>query len=159
MTDYHIAQINIGRMLAPLTDPVMADFMNNLDPINALAEAADGFVWRLQTDDGDATALRPFDDDWLIVNMSLWEDIDSLFEYTYKGDHVAFVRRRTEWFSKLGSHHLALWWVAAGTLPTVDDAKVRLDHMDKHGPTPFAFTFKQRFSPEEMEAYVAGHVE
>jgi len=152
MADYHIAQINIARMLAPLTDPVMADFTNNIDRINAVADQHAGFVWRLQTDDGDATALRIFDDDWLIVNMSVWERIDALFDYTYKSDHVAIYRRRKEWFTKMDSHYMALWWIPADHIPTTEEAKAKLNYMDAHGPTPLAFTFKQRFTVAEMLA-------
>lgn len=153
MTHYHLAQINIARMLAPEDDPIMADFFANIDRINALAESAPGFVWRLQTDDGDATALRIFDDNMLIVNMSVWESIDALWEYTYKSDHVGIMRRRTEWFSRMDNHHLAMWWIPAGMLPTTEDARDKLAHFDAHGPTPLAFDFKTRFSPEEMAAY------
>jgi len=159
MTDYHIAQINIARMLAPLDDPIMADFVNNLDRINALADNAEGFVWRLQTEDGDATALRVFDDVMLIVNMSVWESIDALFNYTYGSDHVDVFRRRRDWFDKMDQHHLALWWVPVGKLPTIEDARERLAHMDHNGSTPLAFTFKQRFTVEEMLAYAAANSE
>lgn len=155
MADYHIAQVNIGRMMAPPEDPIMADFMNNLDRINALAEAEDGFIWRLQTDEGNATDIRVFDDDLLLINMSVWTDVESLFQYTYKTDHLSFVKRRSEWFEKFGSHYFAMWWVEAGTIPTPADAKAALAHLDEHGPTPLAFTFKPRFSADEMLAYVA----
>jgi len=152
MPDYHIAQINIARMLAPLTDPVMADFVNNIDRINAIAEQSAGFVWRLQTDEGDATALRVFDDEWLIVNMSMWASVDALFDYTYKSDHVEIYRRRRDWFSKMDSHHMAMWWVPADQTPTTDDARKKLAYIDAYGPTPHAFTFKQRFTVAEMLA-------
>lgn len=153
MSDYHIAQVNIARMLAPLDDPIMADFVNNLDRINAAADTAPGFVWRLQTDDGDATALRVFEDNMLIVNLSVWETIDALFDYTYKSDHVEVFRRRKDWFEKMDSHYLALWWIPAATLPSTGDARARLAHMDQHGITPQAFTFKQRFTVQEMRDY------
>lgn len=150
MPDYHIAQVNIGRMLAPTDDPIMADFMNNLDRINALAESAPGFVWRLQTDEGNATALRVFEDDWLLINMSVWTDVEALYEYTFKTEHAQFVRRRREWFEKFDQHYFAMWWIEAGTEPTPADAKAALAHLDEHGPTPRAFTFKPRFTAEEM---------
>lgn len=150
---FHITEINIARMLAPLDDPIMADFVNNLDRINAIADEAEGFVWRLQTEDGDATALRVFDDDRIIVNMSVWDSIESLHNYVYRSDHVEIFRRRREWFSVMDQHVLVLWWVPDDHIPSVEEAKLRLDHIDKHGPTPYAFTFKKRFSPEEMLAY------
>ena len=153
MSEYHLAEVNIARMLAPIDDPVMADFVANLDRINALADQAAGFVWRLQTEDGDATALRVFDDDMLIVNMSVWTSVETLFDYTYHSQHVEILRRRKEWFSKLGSHYLAMWWVKAGTLPTTQDAQARLAHFDQHGPTPWAFNFQQRFSIQDMLDY------
>lgn len=153
MSDYYLAQINIAHMLSPLDDPIMADFVNNIDRINALAEGAPGFVWRLQTDEGDATAIRVFDNNMLIVNMSVWQSVEALFDYTYKSGHVEVFRRRQEWFSKLGSHHLAMWWVPSNRLPTIEDARDKLAYMDKHGITPLAFTFKQRFTVQEMLAY------
>lgn len=153
MSDYQLAQVNIAHMLAPLTDPIMADFINNLDRINALADEATGFVWRLQTEDGDATSLRVFDNEMLIVNMSVWESIDELFQYTYGSDHVDVFRRRRDWFDKLDQHHLALWWIPEGHIPTTEEAKEKLTHMDKYGATPAAFTFKKRFTVKQMLAY------
>lgn len=153
MTQYHLAQVNIARMLAPLTDPIMADFVNNLDRINALADAAAGFVWRLQTEDGDATALRVFEDDRLIVNMSVWTSIEALFDYTYKTDHIAVFRRRKDWFSRLEGHHVVMWWLPAESLPTPEMAREKLAYADQHGITPLAFDFRQRFTAEEMLAY------
>lgn len=150
MADYHIAQLNIGRMLGSIDDPVMADFANNLDRINALADTAEGFVWRLQTDDGDATAIRAFEDELLIVNMSVWETIDALHQYTYKTVHAEFIGRRKEWFSKMSDMHMVLWWVEAGHIPTVEEAKSKLEHLNAHGATPQAFTFTKRFTAEEM---------
>ena len=116
---------------------------------HALADAAPGFVWRLQTAGGDATELRPFPDDYLIVNMSVWDSVENLREYTYKTAHVQFVRRRKEWFEKLDQPIYALWWVPAGQLPTVAEAKTRLDHLIQHGDSPTAFTFGKPFPPPE----------
>lgn len=146
--DWHLAQVNIGRFLAPPGDPLLAGFMDNLDPINAMADADPGFVWRLQTDEGNATALRPdADDESMIINMSVWTSIEALADYVYRSGHVAFLRRRREWFSRMTSHHQALWWVPAGTLPTVPEAMAKVAHLDAHGPTPDAFTFARRFGP------------
>lgn len=143
---WHLAQLNIGRLRAPPEDPATGDFMANLDPINALAEATPGFVWRLQTDEGNATAIRAFDGDPLmILNMSVWESIESLADYVYHSDHTPFLRRRGEWFERLSEVYLVLWWIPAGTVPTIEEALVRLEHLKSHGPTGEAFTFRQPF--------------
>jgi hypothetical protein len=119
-----------------------------LDPINAVADEAPGFVWRLQTEDGNATAIRAFGDDRLIVNMSVWESIDHLADFVYRSAHVEVMRRRREWFERIRLF-MTLWWVPAGHLPKVAEAEERLEHLRAHGPTPFAFTFKSRFpSPD-----------
>ncbi len=147
MTNYHLVQINIARMKAPLEDPIMQEFVAGLDPINALADAAPGFVWRLQDDSGDATSLRPFPDDYLIVNMSVWESVASLRLFTYKTAHVAYVRQRKAWFETLDQPIYALWWLPAGQIPTVAEAKIRLEHLIEHGDSPTAFTFGKPFAP------------
>jgi hypothetical protein len=143
---WHLAQFNIGRLRAPVDDPALADFVANLDPINALADATPGFVWRLQTEDGNATAIRPFPgDDLMAINMSVWESMEALAEYVYRSAHTAFLRRRSEWFERLREVYLVLWWIPAGVLPTVEEALARLDHLRTFGPTPEAFTFRQPF--------------
>jgi Domain of unknown function (DUF3291) len=142
---YHIAQLNIGRMRFPLTDPRMSAFVAQLVPINALADKTPGFVWRLQSEAGDATALRPFPDDMLIVNFSVWESIDALFQYTYYSDHAKVFRDRKLWFETMSEHHLVMWWLPSGTIPTVAAGKERLDALTRDGATPYAFTFKERF--------------
>jgi hypothetical protein len=147
---HHLAQINIARMRAPLESPVMADFVALLDEINALAEASPGFVWRLKGEGNDATSLRPFDDDFIIVNMSVWQSIEELRAYVYKSAHASAMRRRREWFEHFGSAYVALWWVEAGHIPTVGDAKQRLVLLEAHGPTAEAFTFKQPFAPPQV---------
>ena len=146
----HLAQLNIARMLAPLTDPVMADFVANLDPINQLAEDSPGFVWRLKGDGNDATSLRPFDDDFIIVNMSTWANLEALQAYVYRSAHTGFLRRRKEWFSKMSDAMVVLWWVPAGHTPTVEEAKERLLHLRQHGETAHAFSFKKpiAYTPE-----------
>jgi hypothetical protein len=153
MTAFHIAQLNIGRARGPIDGPVMAEFMALLDPVNAVADASPGFVWRLQTEEGNATALRPYEDDRMIVNMSLWESIDALAAFVYRSGHVDVMRRRREWFQSM-KPYMVLWWVAAGAIPTVDEAKERLEHLRVNGPTPYAFTFKARFSSPDAEAGV-----
>jgi hypothetical protein len=142
---YHLAQINIGRMLAPIDSSVMAGFVALLDEINALAEGSPGFVWRLVGDGNDATSLRPYDDDRIIVNMSVWTTIEHLRAYAYKSAHAAVMRRRREWFEQFGAPYLALWWVEVGHIPTVGEAKERLAHLEAHGETADAFTFKRTF--------------
>ncbi|HXT86113.1 MAG TPA: DUF3291 domain-containing protein [Verrucomicrobiae bacterium] len=146
---YHLAQINIAHMKAPLEDPVMAGFVARLDEINALADHSLGFVWRLQAAEGNAAYLRPYDDDRIIVNMSVWESIDSLKEYVYRTTHAEVLRQRREWFEKFSGSYVALWWVPVGHIPGIDEAKKRLAHLDVHGPTEFAFTFNKTFLPEE----------
>jgi hypothetical protein len=144
----HLAQVNIARMKGPLESAIMAGFVARLDEINALADRSPGFVWRLQTDEGNATYLRPYDDDRILFNLSVWESIEHLREYVYRSAHVAVLRDRHEWFSKFERAYLALWWIPAGHRPSVDEAKKRLAHLDQHGPTPFAFTFKVAFPPD-----------
>lgn len=142
MADHHLAQINIARMLAPLDDPVMAGFVSRLDEINALADRAPGFVWRLQTPEGDATTLRPYDDDRILVNMSVWKSVETLKEFAYRSAHVELFRQRASWFAKFGETYLALWWIPGGHTPDVNEAKERLAHLEKHGPSSHAFTFR-----------------
>lgn len=145
--EFHIAQVNIARMLAPLDDPSMAGFVDQLVRINALADASPGFVWRLADESGGAaTDIRAFEDERILVNMSVWESIEALHEFSYRGHHAGLLRDRGRWF-EASSTRLALWWVAAGALPSVDDAKRKLDLLEANGPTPDVFTFKQRFSP------------
>jgi Domain of unknown function (DUF3291) len=146
----HVAQVNIAVPKSPVDSPLLADFIALLAPVNAIADRAPGFVWRLQTDEGDATAIRGFGDDRVIVNMSVWDSIEALWRFVYDGSHLEVMRRRREWFDRI-EMHLVLWWLPAGELPTVAEAERRLDHLREHGPTPFAFTFKRRFDPDTRE--------
>lgn len=143
MTELYLAQVNVARLSAPLDSPQLADFVASLEPINALADASPGFVWRLQTEAGDATALRFMEDDWLIVNMSVWESLEALRGYVYRSAHADVLRRRQEWFDRMVEAHVALWWIEAGTLPTLNDAQERLLTLRAEGPTPYAFTLKE----------------
>ena len=143
----HLAQLNVGRLRAPLDDPLIDDFRNNLDGVNALAEVSPGFVWRLQDEGGNATGIKPFDDDLEIINLTVWESIDALADFTYRSDHVDFLRRRRDFFAAPTQPILCLWWVAEGTIPTVAEAIARLEHLRAHGPTSTAFTFRHRFGP------------
>jgi Domain of unknown function (DUF3291) len=143
--NYHLAQYNIARLVAPLDSPQLADFMAALDPLNGLADRSPGFVWRHQTEEGNSTSIRVRDDPMIIINFSVWESVEALFEYAYHSDHVHIFRRRREFFHEFGSPYLVLWWVTAGHEPSVEEAEERLDYLRAHGPTPRAFTFKQRF--------------
>jgi hypothetical protein len=146
-----LAQVNIARMRAPLEHPLMADFVAQLDSINALADHSPGFVWRLQTDEGNATYLRPYGDDQILFNLSVWQTIEDLQRFVYQSGHVDVLRRRHEWFEKFDGPYLALWWIPDTHLPSVDEAKQRLEHITAHGPTPFAFTLKDAFPPNEAD--------
>lgn len=148
----HLAQLNVGRLRAPMDDPMIDDFRMNLDPINALAEATPGYVWRLQDESGDATSIKAFEDDLEIVNLTVWESIDALADFTYRSGHVAFLRRRREFFDAAVQPILCLWWIPEGAIPTVEEAIARLGHLRTHGPTPTAFTFRHRFSPDDDNA-------
>ncbi len=142
---FHLAQVNVARMREPLDRPSMQAFVEGLEPINALADASPGFVWRLQTEAGDATSLRVFDDDWLIVNMSVWDSLEALKTYVYRSSHAEVLRRRQEWFDKMVEANVALWWIVAGTLPTLPDAEERLIRLRAEGPTPDVFTMKEPY--------------
>jgi Domain of unknown function (DUF3291) len=151
----HLAQLNIGRLRAPLEDPRIDGFRTNLARINALAEASPGFVWRLQDESGDATGIKLFDDDLEIINLTVWTSIEALADFAYRSGHVEILRRRREFFEVPTQPILCLWWIPEGTLPTSTEAQARLEHLCAHGPTPIAFTFRQRFEPGE-EAPVLG---
>ena len=148
MAAFHLAQLNIARAVAPLDSPGMAGFMAALAGINALADASQGFVWRLQSDAGDATSIRPYADPLIIVNLSVGESINALGTFAYKSRHIEFVRRRHEWFESLEQPYLALWWLPAGQLPAVSEAQERMEHLRRHGETPFSFSFHKVFEPE-----------
>ena len=148
---HHIAQVNIARMRAPLDDPLMAGFVARLAEINALADRSPGFVWRLQTEEGDATYLRPYGDDRILFNLSVWKSVESLKDYVYRTAHGEVMRQRRQWFEKFGGMYMALWWVKAGHIPSVAEAKQRLECLQKHGETAQAFTFKRTFPPAERE--------
>jgi hypothetical protein len=144
---YQLAQVNIALPVAPVTSPRLAEFMALLEPVNAVADAAPGFVWRLQTEDGDATSIRAFGDDALIVNMSVWESLEALAEFVFRGFHAQVMRRRREWFALMHEPYTVAWWVAEGDRPTIADAEERLASLREHGPTPHAFTMRRAFPP------------
>lgn len=152
-TSWHIAQLNVGRTVAALDSPELADFMAALDGVNTLAEASPGFVWRLKSDSGNATDIKVGDDPNFIVNMSVWESVEFLFEFVYRSMHTKVMVRRREWFEKPAEAFHVLWWVPAGHTPTADEAMARLRHLRAHGPTAQAFSFKERYPrPDEPGA-------
>lgn len=149
-----IAQVNIALPMVPLSEPELDWFTDALESVNAVADAAPGFRWRMQTEDGDAVAVRGFGDDRLIVNMSVWASVEDLANFAYRDpDHVAVLRRKRDGFRRLGQAHQVLWWVPAGHRPDVAEAEERLDHLREHGPTPWAFTFQRVFAaPDSAES-------
>jgi hypothetical protein len=149
VNDHHIAQLNVARAVAPLDDPRLADFVALLDEVNLLAERSPGFVWRLQGESGNATDVSVPGDPLVIVNLTVWESPDDLFAFTYRSAHRAVFARRFEWFERWDGPSAVLWWQPRGTIPTIEDAFRRLQHLAEHGPAAEAFTFKQQFeSPD-----------
>jgi hypothetical protein len=146
-----LAQINIGRMVAPLDDPRLADFVAQLDEVNALAEQSPGFVWRLQSDSGNATDIPYSEDPCELLNMSVWQSIESLKNFSYGPRHLAVFRDRQNWFEKMALPHYCLWWVADGYRPSVREGRARLEHYQKHGPTPHSFWFSQCYPAPQLE--------
>jgi hypothetical protein len=142
---YEIAQLNLARAIAPLDSPQLAGFVERLDEINMLAERSPGFCWRLQGESGNATDVRVGDDPLVIVNLTVWESVEALHDFTYRSDHKTVFSRRFEWFFRLGGPSSVLWWQPGGVRPTLDEAMRRLDLLAREGPTPEAFTFKHRF--------------
>jgi Domain of unknown function (DUF3291) len=143
-----LASLNVGRLLAPLDSAQIAGFVAQLEPINRLADSSPGFVWRLMTEEGDATALRPFADDLMLVNLAVWESLEALRAFVYTSAHVQVLRQRGDWFDRLATAHMVLWWVEPGHIPTVDEAIERLERLRRDGPTPTAFTFRTPFAAD-----------
>lgn len=165
MSDWHIAQLNVGRTLAPADSPQLAEFMAALDRINAQADGSPGFVWRLQSASGNATDILVSADPNFLVNMSVWETLEALFDYVYRSAHTQVMVKRRQWFEKPTQAYMVLWWVPAGHIPSTAEALERLEHLRRHGPSPHAFTFSQRYpapgeagTPQDMkpEPYCAG---
>lgn len=147
MAALYLAQINIARFRAAPHDPINAAFMQALDTVNAEAEAADGFIWRLTGDGNNATDIRLFSDPHILLNMSVWRDLDALHAFTYRNArHAAIMKRRKDWFESM-EMHMALWWVEAGHLPTPQEGADRLDALRENGPSAYAFTFSRPFQP------------
>lgn len=149
--EHHLAQFNIARMRAPIEDPVMEGFRSQLEPVNALADRSEGFVWRLQTDGGDATAIHAYTDPLVLVNMSVWESLEALHAFVYRSHHLGPLRDRRQWFEPASGPVLVLWWIPRGHIPTVEEAMERLEHLRVHGPSERAFTFRAPFpAPGEL---------
>ena len=150
---HHLAQVNIGRLLAPVDNPIMEGFVRQLDPVNALADASPGFVWRLKAEDNNATSYRPYPEDELMaINMSVWESFEALQQFVYRSGHVTPMRDRRKWFQPLDGPILALWWVPAGHVPTIEEAKSRLAMLKERGPCAEVFTFRKPFPPPGSHA-------
>ncbi len=155
---YELAQLNIARLLAPLDSPQIADFVAGLEHINELADAAPGFVWRLKDEENDdATSFRMFDDDWILVNMSVWQSPDTLRTFVYDDAHRAYLRRRREWFERLDEAVTVLWWVPSGHRPSIIEARDRLEHLRKHGTTEYAFELREAVPAPAPGADYAPH--
>jgi hypothetical protein len=151
MSRYQLAQLNVAELKAPLDSPELKDFVDNLDRINALAEASAGFVWRLKGDGNDATSFRPMGEN-IIVNMSVWRDVAALRDYVYKSAHVEIMRRRREWFARMANAYMCLWWVPEGHTPTTAEAVAKLQRLREHGPSPESFTFAEAYSAPDAQA-------
>ncbi len=141
-----LAQLNIAEAIAPIDDPIMTDFVNNTERINALAEEHPGFVWRLKGEDSDDSySIQAFDSEYMLVNMSVWKDRESLFDYVYNSGHVEIFKRRKEWFQKMPKMHMVMWYIEDGHIPTLQEGKERLSHLQEHGESEFAFSFKSKY--------------
>ncbi|MEZ9291971.1 DUF3291 domain-containing protein [Vibrio lentus] len=145
-----LAQLNIALAKYALDALEIKDFVDNLDLVNGIAESSEGFVWRLKDESGDATNIKAFDDPNMIVNMSVWDSVDSLKNFMFRTHHRDFMRRKNEWFHRLDEDTYVLWWVEDDYIPSLDEAIERLDHLREVGDTPYAFTFKTNFT--ELEA-------
>lgn len=152
-SSFYISQFNVARIRKPVDHPDMAGFVNALKPINALADTSPGFIWRLQTEAGDTTAIRPYPDDRLLITLSVWETIEDLFNFAYRQGHAEVMRGRRAWFEEMEQEYLVLWWTPAGHIPTVEEGMARLELLRRQGPTPDAFTFKTQF-PNSMSRRV-----
>ena len=145
MRRHDLAQFNIARMVAPSDSPELAGFMSALDEINGLADESPGFVWRFETEDGNATSERPYDDDMVLVNLGTWSSVEALSDYVYRTAHAQYLRRRRDWFERMDEPVIVLWWVPTGHRPSVEEGVARLEQLRQHGPNAQAFTFRHCF--------------
>ena len=146
----YLAELNIATAKYDLDAPEIKEFIDNLDPINAIAEQSEGFIWRLQDESGDATNIQFFDDPKTIVNMSVWTSADALKNFMFRTHHKDFFKRKSEWFTKDAEDTYVLWWIPEGTMPTLEAAVQKLNDLRQHGDTPQAFTFKSNFTADEV---------
>ncbi|MCI4671724.1 MAG: DUF3291 domain-containing protein [Bacteroidia bacterium] len=142
--NYHLAQLNIAELLYPIDSPQLGEFVANIDRINQIAESDPGFVWRLLEDTDQF-----FDPDMYLVNMSVWRSVEALKAFTYKSSHVDIMRKRKSWFKHMKSNHMVMWWIPAGHIPSLEEAKAKLEYLDKNGPSGDAFTFREIFTPDQ----------
>ncbi len=150
--NFQLAQLNVARFKLPQAHPDNADFVNSLDRVNAIAETQPGFVWRFTGDGNDALDVQAFDDPNVLVNLSVWTDLGALSAFVYRNEeHLGIMRRRREWFNRM-EFHLVLWWIKAGHVPTLDEAKQKLEILVQQGPSGDAFTFRKPFPPEGADA-------
>ncbi|WP_211361703.1 DUF3291 domain-containing protein [Pseudonocardia cypriaca] len=145
---HQLAQVNVARLRAPMDDPAMREFVAGVGPIHRLAHTSPGFVWQLHVDGGHGVCVQPAEGGPVFVNLTVWRDYDALHEFTYRSPHAGFLKRKTRWFAATPQPSTALWWVPAGTTPTVDEALRRLRHLRTYGPTPRAFSLRRRFHPD-----------
>ena len=145
-----LAQLNIALAKYPLDAPEIKEFVDNLELVNGIAESSEGFVWRLKDESGDATNIKAFDDPNMIVNMSVWDSVDSLKNFMFRTHHRDFMRRKGDWFHRLPEDTYVLWWIEEGHTPTLEEAIERLEHLREIGDTPYAFTFKTNFTASEV---------
>ncbi len=153
--DYVLAQINIALMKAPLDNPIMAEFVSALDEVNAIADRSPGFVWRLQTQSGNATNIWAYSEPRMLINISVWQSVEQLRNYVYKSLHGDFFARRRQWFEKYQGEHFTMWWIPSGQLPTVEEGQAKLKHLELHGDSPKSFTFAKPYPPPSVECTVS----
>ncbi|HOY13055.1 MAG TPA: DUF3291 domain-containing protein [Saprospiraceae bacterium] len=150
MSKYQLAEINIAKMKGlTINDPIMKEFVDNLDLINGIAEQSEGFVWRFKDENNNATSFNPYNDEQVIVNISVWESIETLENYMYNTLHAGFLKRRREWFYRYGKVYTAMWWIPSGQFPTLEEAVAQLDYLEKHGASPLVFDFKTKYPRSE----------
>lgn len=150
MNDYHLAQLNIANMKTSIDDPSMQGFVDNLEVVNAIADSSPGFVWRLKTEEGDATSITIFGNDMLLVNMSVWESVEDLKIFVYESFNLEIFKRKKEWFDKFEGVHQVMWWLRPGSTPTVEEAEARLLYLQVNGETAYAFNFRRTFPPSDQ---------
>jgi hypothetical protein len=148
MGEFQIAEINIARMKGvDINDPIMKEFVDNLDKVNSIAESSKGFVWRLKDESNNATNINPYNDEQVIINISVWQSIESLEDFMYKTFHSEFLKRRKQWFQNFGKVSTAMWWINKGDLPNVNEAVEKLAYLQKNGPSEIVFDFKKKYPP------------